>query len=332
MKVKAINQNGVPTYCSAPPDRRGKGRCNHAVHEDEDKLGYDHLESLFLDNVNKARVKIPYKEIFENSERYNLDGNQEKYFIENKVYKIDSMGTEGLSEEIVSALLDASNINNFVSYESVLINKNGSFENACVSDNFINDDTEITLEIAMDREGYDAEYLALSEMTLKDQLYFVTNIIEENFGIKSKDYLLTVIAIDSICLNTDRHVGNISILLNENAEARMAPIFDNGLSLCSDFSARNEAMGALDIDSYITNVYQTEARLFGSGNFEDYDDLVSDEWNYEPKIVIDIDKLNQSIERFIDEDKIHDKEDVERSIYALKRRLEESEGELWRRL
>ena len=44
-----------------------------------------------------------------------------------------------------------------------------------------------------------------------------------------------MIAIDAFFLNEDRHTNNIAVIRNENTKTfRMAPIFDNGLSLLSD--------------------------------------------------------------------------------------------------
>ena len=46
-KVLALNDKGQMTYCSAPPDMRGKGRCNHIAHQKDDET-IEH----FVDRIN----------------------------------------------------------------------------------------------------------------------------------------------------------------------------------------------------------------------------------------------------------------------------------------
>ena len=49
----------------------------------------------------------------------------------------------------------------------------------------------------------------------------------EYFGI----YMSKMLTIDALFLNEDRHTHNIAVLTNDKNEFRLAPIFDNGLSL-----------------------------------------------------------------------------------------------------
>ena len=56
----------------------------------------------------------------------------------------------------------------------------------------------------------------------------------------------TLTYIDSIILNEDRHFNNIS-LIEKDGEYRVAPIFDNGLSLLSDTSQDYRYGVSLDI-------------------------------------------------------------------------------------
>ena len=51
------------------------------------------------------------------------------------------------------------------------------------------------------------------------------------------EYFSFLLAIDAFFLNEDRHTNNIAVIRNEKTkEFKMAPIFDNGLSLLSDIN------------------------------------------------------------------------------------------------
>ena len=57
-----------------------------------------------------------------------------------------------------------------------------------------------------------------------------------------KDYIDTMIAIDFIILNRDRHGANIEVLRNPRAKTlRIAPLFDHGLSLLYSCTSDKEA-------------------------------------------------------------------------------------------
>lgn len=45
-KVLAINARGELTYCSSPPDRLGKGRCNHLLHKREDQTEPEFMKEV----------------------------------------------------------------------------------------------------------------------------------------------------------------------------------------------------------------------------------------------------------------------------------------------
>ena len=60
MKVLALNDKGELTYCSAPLEDRGKGRCNHSVHQNKGES-----EAEFIERVNS---QIPVDEYQEEKE------------------------------------------------------------------------------------------------------------------------------------------------------------------------------------------------------------------------------------------------------------------------
>ena len=45
-KVLALNVNGDMTYCTCPPDLRGKGRCNHVAHQMENESAADFVQRI----------------------------------------------------------------------------------------------------------------------------------------------------------------------------------------------------------------------------------------------------------------------------------------------
>ena len=51
------------------------------------------------------------------------------------------------------------------------------------------------------------------------------------------DYLSTIIALDAVFLNEDRHTNNLAVIFNEETEKyRLCPLFDFGLSFLSDMN------------------------------------------------------------------------------------------------
>ena len=62
-KVLAINVNGDMTYCSCPPEERGKGRCNHIDHQRENES-----VDAFVKRINENKKKEK-----ENSSKNNID-------------------------------------------------------------------------------------------------------------------------------------------------------------------------------------------------------------------------------------------------------------------
>ena len=54
MKVLAINTNGDITYCTCPPDERGKGRCNHVDHQRDGETNQEFIERI---NINREKLE-----------------------------------------------------------------------------------------------------------------------------------------------------------------------------------------------------------------------------------------------------------------------------------
>ena len=56
-KVLALNKNGDLSYCEAPPEMRGKGRCNHITHQNPGETPQD-----FVERINKMKEEKENKE------------------------------------------------------------------------------------------------------------------------------------------------------------------------------------------------------------------------------------------------------------------------------
>lgn len=166
-------------------------------------------------------------------------GDQRKWEIDGIWYKADYMGYEGLSELLVSSLLQKSTMKYpFVTYELARIEYNGSFMNACVSRDF-RKDGQILIPLEKLFRQYTGESLAvkLAEFTdVKDRIEFLVQKIEEITQIKEfGKYITAMLEIDAFFLNEDRHTNNIAVLYDEKTGRYSKSLFfDQGLCLLAD--------------------------------------------------------------------------------------------------
>lgn len=174
----------------------------------------------------------------ETGAEHSSKGNQLKWEQDGWWYKADAFGYEGLAEVVVSRLLADSNIENFVTYEPVMIRYKGREFRGCRSRNFRNEGEEL---IPLERlaRSYTGFGLAkqLAHMTdVKERIRYTEELVRnvtgiEDFGI----YLTKMLEIDAFFLNEDRHTNNIALLYHaKTKEYRLCPFFDMGLSLFSD--------------------------------------------------------------------------------------------------
>ena len=174
------------------------------------------------------------------SQNHTSKGNQPKWFINNEWYKADHMGYEALSEYIVSEFLKKSNVSDFVSYELIKINDGNSEKTGCVSKNF-KKNNEMLIPLERLHRAYFGKGLAdaLSEFSeAEEKITYTVKFIEETTGLSDVgEYFSIMLEIDAFFLNEDRHTNNIAVIRNEDTkEFKLAPIFDNGLSLLSDLN------------------------------------------------------------------------------------------------
>lgn len=74
-----------------------------------------------------------------------------------------------------------------------------------------------------------------------DRIGFVVDFIMENTGLDCSGYLSQILSLDMLTLNTDRHFNNLGLIVDSSAGIyKVAPIFDNGNSLLSDWERFSE--------------------------------------------------------------------------------------------
>ena len=182
-------------------------------------------------------------ELFEQNERKNerqsSKGNQLKWENEGVWYKADYTGYEGLSEYVISHLLEKSTLGKgaFVLYDLEQIRYKTHIYRGVKSQNFLNDGWQIiTLERLF--QNFFGQSLYKSIYTISNREYrlrFLTEQVERMTGLKDFGiYLNQMFTIDAFFLNEDRHTHNIAVLMNENADFRYCPIFDQGAGLLAD--------------------------------------------------------------------------------------------------
>lgn len=189
-------------------------------------------------------------------------GSQKKYCMDNKWYKINMLGNEGLAEELSSRLLSACNLPEnitYVSYKACQIN--GKY--GCVSDSFLKPDEQyISLQILyknIKHSSLENDIFAIS--SVKERFDFVVNFVKEVTDLDISDYFRTILLLDMIIANPDRHYGNLGIIKDLSGNYKLAPIFDNGQGLSQNFGITDPLM---EYEEKISNL--TAATI--SGSFE----------------------------------------------------------------
>lgn len=171
--------------------------------------------------------------------RQSSKGNQLKWLNKNIWYKADYTGYEGLSEYIVSRLLQKSSLHEreYVLYDTEQIKYRYVKYRGCRSQNFLpNGWSLITLERlfqmvrgqSLSKCMFQIEDYENRVQFLVDQIVRITGL--EHFG----QYLCKLMTIDAFFLNEDRHFHNIAVLMDETKTFHYCPFFDHGASLLSD--------------------------------------------------------------------------------------------------
>lgn len=223
-------------------------------------------------------------------------GNQLKWKNGNEWYKADYMGYEGLSEVLISKLLEYSDTDNFVKYEPVQIEYKQSKYKGCKSMNFLKTNEEVVTLQKLFRQ-YTGKNLAqeISKFSeTKDKIIYVVENVKRFTGVKTfGEYLSVILTIDAFFLNEDRHMNNIAVIYNtEKEKYRLCPYFDHGLSLFSDMTID------FKLEEKLENCYEKiEAKPF-SRNFDEQLDAVEEIYGEHIKFHFQMKDVINELEKF----------------------------------
>ncbi len=185
------------------------------------------------------------------NDRHSSKGNQLKWSKKGIWYKVDNLGYEGMSETVVSKLLEKSDLKReeYVAYETEQIRYKNKIYNGAKSRDFINGRGElITLEKLFKLRYGRSLYESVFKITdVKDRLVFITEFAMEMTGLKEFGiYISRLLTIDALFLNDDRHMHNIAVIKRNDGKFDYCPVFDNGAALLSDTSLDYP----MDVDVY----------------------------------------------------------------------------------
>lgn len=166
-------------------------------------------------------------------------GTQPKYYDGGYWYKLNNLGYEGYAEYLVSRVLECTNVDDFVRYETCMINGRPG----CRSKNFIREQ-ESFLSFQRLYELFTGENLQgkIRFMeTAGDRIGYVVDFVMESTGLDCRKYLSQILTLDMLTLNTDRHFNNLGLVVDSSTGVyRAAPVFDNGNALLSDWERFSE--------------------------------------------------------------------------------------------
>lgn len=185
-------------------------------------------------------IELQEKDIMTNSNR-SSKGNQLKWLSDNYWYKADYTGYEGLSEIIVSKMLEYSNLNSdeYVKYDPVIIKYKKNIFCGCMSKNFLREGQQlITLERLYKNFYGDSFYGKIFRISdINKRCEFLCAQVARMTGITDfYKYFQKVMTIDALSLNEDRHLHNIAVILNADGSYELCPLFDHGAALLADIT------------------------------------------------------------------------------------------------
>lgn len=197
-------------------------------------------------------------------------GNQPKRFINNKWYKDDYMGYEGLAEWAASEILKCSDLprETYTTYSMVNM-RDGP---GCVSANFALDGEEV-ITFARIFKMYQLDIDDVPDNragTVKDRITHMIEVIHEHTKVDVTDYMRRAFTLDALIYNPDRHINNLALILKPDGTWWECPLYDNGLGLLSDTRRYpmdgnyKEQLKELRYGPYQTEIGE-HIRLFGLG-------------------------------------------------------------------
>ncbi|WP_373894729.1 hypothetical protein ACUL41_17475 [Virgibacillus natechei] len=182
-------------------------------------------------------IKIPNdaKTIISTSSK----GDQAKWLVGDKWVKENTRGYENIAEYITSLVLQSSTIpsTSYVSYTPCLIEMpDGTVKESCYSKDFRGTLQEVTLERLFEAIFETTNDILNNERYSTDNKFqLIMKKIYQFTGLGVSHEISQMLAFDAFILNEDRHTNNILFLFDPNSgNWKLAPIFDNGLSLLSN--------------------------------------------------------------------------------------------------
>ena len=171
--------------------------------------------------------------------RKSSKGNQLKFERDDVWYKADYAGYEGLSECVISHLLQKSNLKNteYVLYEQEEIKYKSQIFKGAASRDFLKAGEQL---ITLERLFENTQGVSLSKMIYgisdhADRLNFIVSRMAMHTGLHEfGKYMSEMLAIDAFFLNEDRHTHNMAVILCADGSYRYCPFFDHGAGLLSD--------------------------------------------------------------------------------------------------
>lgn len=225
-------------------------------------------------------------------------GNQRKWCKDGNYIKLNTLNCrEDVSECLVSSLLSCTNIDYYVVYNGCHIVEDGVYRGLgtyCRDFKIGWEEVSIGNLLDVNLMPYNA-----TRGEVQDLLY-------DTVGYMCKEYLDSILCLDAITMNDDRHFNNIS-LLGKGGRYKPAPIFDNGCSCLVDMNCY--PMGN-SLESLLRAVY---AKPFYTG--------------YE-KQVSGCTPIRINTNEFFNSVKVYSPVAV-RALEVIKYRLKELEGVAW---
>jgi hypothetical protein len=194
--------------------------------------------------ISAADISVCYEDRYKSST--SSKGNQIKWVCGSVWVKADTLGYEGLSECVSSALARHSNIGDFAAVTDYALcrveekesdGSNNSFI-GCYSQNFLKpDETLVTVSRLIEAETGKTFPGLVKGLSTEEKITLTVDLVKSVTGIPDfGEWLTCLLEWDMLIYNEDRHEHNIAVVKNEFGGFRLMPLFDNGAGLFSDMS------------------------------------------------------------------------------------------------
>ena len=173
------------------------------------------------------------------NDRKSSKGNQLKWLRNERWYKADYTGYEGLAEYVVSCFLRRSTLkeDQFVVYRTEEMSYKGQRFLGCSSPHFLHDGEQLVTweRLYQQTSGRSLQADVFQFPSVPDRLAFLTGQMERASGLTGiMDYLAALFVVDAVFLNEDRHMHNLAFVLDDSGTYHFCPLFDHGGCLLSD--------------------------------------------------------------------------------------------------